>query len=329
MSELSLSMRPKNFGEMVGSEKLIRQLQRIMSEKTKLPLALMLSGPTGVGKTTLARIIAVSLQCRHQKEFGYPCNHCYRHRHDFNIITINVKQRKVEDLTAAIDGAYSYPMPGSKNRVYILDEAHMLTDHSQNLLLEYTEDCPRTTKWIICTTRPDQIIDTLQSRCTVFNVPGLDLSGLKQLIKRALKKYKSDRDVSELAEKLMEKRITSPRLVLKAVQKYIDPATTVEEASEVTLVSDIDSYTLCRTIVKGDWEATAKILQETKGEDNIAIRRHVASYLNAILVNDVEVNHRTDVVAKAILQLNSIGDDGPATSAVLYKVCKYFMKEKR
>jgi DNA polymerase III subunit gamma/tau len=329
MSELSLSMRPKTFGEMVGSEKLIRQLQRIMSEKTKLPLAIMLSGPTGVGKTTLARIIAVSMQCKHQKEFGYPCHHCYRHRHEFNIVNLNVKQRKVEDMEAAIDGAYSYPMPGSKKRVYIIDEAHMLTDHSQNSLLEYTEDCPHTTNWIICTTRPDKIIDTLQSRCTVFNVPGLDLKGLKELIERALKKYKSERDISELAEKLIEKRITSPRLVLKAVQKYVDPNTSAEEASEVTLVSDVDTYKLCRTIVKGDWESTAKILQETKAEDNIAIRRSVSGYLNAILINDLEVNHRTDVVSKAILQLNKIGDDGPATSAVLYKVCKYFSKEKR
>jgi DNA polymerase-3 subunit gamma/tau len=314
---------------MVGSEKLRRQLQSIMSQDTKLPLAIMLSGPTGVGKTTIARIIAISLQCRHQKEFGNPCSHCYRHRHEFNITTLNVKQRKVEDMTSAIDGAFSYPMPGSKKRVYILDEAHMLTDTAQNLLLEYTEDCPHSTNWIICTTRPDKIIDTLQSRCTVFNVPGLDLKGLKELVKRALNKFKSDRDISELAEKLMEKGITSPRLVLKAVQKYVDPATTAEEASEVTLVSDVDTYTLCRTLIKGDWETTAKILQESKGEDNIAIRRHVAAYLNAILLNDLEVSHRTDVVAKAILQLNSIGDDGPATSAVLYKVCKYFSKETR
>jgi DNA polymerase-3 subunit gamma/tau len=321
-------IRPRRFSEMIGSEKLIRQVRRIYKASGP-PKAWMLSGPTGVGKTTIAKIMAVSLQCRHQKEFGEPCHNCYKHRHSFDITTLNVKQRKVEDLEAIIDGAYYAPKPGSRRRVYVFDEAHMYTEHSQNALLKLLEFCPETTNSFVCTTRPDKILPTIQSRCTILAVPSLELEGIKQLIKRGLKVCHSDRSSSDLAEKLLENRITSPRLILQSVLKYIDPETTADEASKVTLVSDIDTYTICRTVIKGDWEAASKILAEAKDEDNTLVRKSVSGYLHSILLGDGNFGSRQDVIAKAIIQLNQIGDDMPATSAILYKVCKYFQRENR
>lgn len=321
---LTTSLRPKKFSQMVGSKTLTRQITKIY-KSGKMPFAWMLSGPTGVGKTTIARIMAVSLQCKH-REFGEPCSHCYKHRHAFDITTLNVQQRKVEDLESAISGAYYAPKPGSRRRVYILDEAHMLTDHSQNLLLEVTEEPPRTTNWIVCTTHPDKILPTLQSRCVILPVPSLDLDEIKQLVKRGLKIYHSERSSSDLAEKLLEKNITSPRLILQAVTKYIDLDTTVEEAAQVTLVSDKDTYVICRTLQAGDWGTLAQLLNKSREEDNTAIRKSVSGYLNGILLGDAEFNNRTDLISKSIIQLNQIGDDFNATCAVLYKVCKYFRR---
>ena len=327
--ELSITMRPPTFDDMVGAKKLVHRIRKCV-KSDKVPKAWMFSGETGAGKTTIARIMAIAFQCKHQKVFGHPCRHCRKHSSEFDITEINcAKYTGKVEMEDAISGYEYAAKPGSLQRVYILDEAHMSSIQSQNALLKPTEDCPDTTKFIICTTRADKIIPTLQSRCTIFNVPGLDLEGIKILIKLALKKFHSTRDSGELAEKLLEKGITSPRLVLKAVQKYVDDETTADEAAEVTLVSDVDSYALCRSLIKGDWAAVAQIMMKAKNEDNILIRSSVAGYLNAILLGDVEFSHRTDVVAKAILQLNSIRDDFPAISAVLYNVCKYFRREKR
>src|ERR1700734_3438929 len=190
--ELTLSMRPRTFSEMIGSKSLLRQIRKII-DSGHVPKSWMFSGETGCGKTTTARIMAVSFQCRHSKDFGSPCSRCYRHRKSFDITTLNVKQRKVEDLENAISGASYAPKPGSRRRIYILDEAHMLTDHSQNLLLEQLEDCPRSTNWIICTTKPDAIIATIQSRCTMFAFKKFELEEVKELVKRGLKKCHSDR----------------------------------------------------------------------------------------------------------------------------------------
>ena len=327
--ELTLSLRPRTFDEMIGSEKLIRQIRKIIKSE-KVPKSWLLCGDTGAGKTTIARIMALSLQCRHQKQFGVPCKKCFHYRRDFDIREINASDiTGIDALREAVQGTDYHPKPGSRRRVYILDECHQLSQHAQNLLLKYTEDCPSTTNWILCTTRADKILPTLQSRCTIFTVPSLELEGVKQLVKLGCRKLHCDRDRTELVEKLMERNITSPRLVLKAVQKYSDPETTADEASEVTLVADADTYALCRAVVKGSWEDVAKALSNTAEHENIAIRKGVAGYLNAILLSEKEISHRTEVLADAILKLHSVHDDMPATAAILYKVCKYFARDQR
>lgn len=326
--ELALSMRPRHFDSMIGSKKIIRQIRKII-KSNRIPKAWMLFGETGCGKTTIAEIMALSFQCKHQKVFGHPCRACRKRAKFFDITDINCSDKTGIDAIRDVISGYNYhPHPGSRRRVYILNEAHKLSDSSQNLLLVPTEKCPRTTQFIICTTRPDSIIDTLQRRCTMLSVPGLDLEEVQELVKRGLEKCKSDRDIGDLAEKLLENRITSPGIILKAVQKYADDEVSADEAAQVTL-TNVDTYSICRSIVKGEWESVAKVLQTAKPEDTTAIRRSVAGYLNAILLADTDFSNRTNVVMKSILELNHIGDDFSGMCAALYKVCKFFRREKR
>src|ERR1700751_1489483 len=170
--DLSEELRPNTFEEMIGAEKLIKQIRSLMSSE-HTPRGLMFTGETGVGKTTLADIIAVSLQCRHQKVFGHPCRHCRKHKEEFDIDLINGSQLTAKEaVEERISGMNYAPKPGSRYRIYKLEEAHKMSDSAQNMLLVPTEKCPRTTKWILNTTRPDKIIPTLQSRFNIFYVPG-------------------------------------------------------------------------------------------------------------------------------------------------------------
>lgn len=154
----SLIYRPKTFAEVIGQEHVLRKLAKLKSEG-KFPNALLLNGQKGIGKTTVARIIAVSVQCKHE-EFGNPCLACRRKKTNYPIFELNASETTgVKDLGEFISGSTREIIGMGRYKVYILDEPHRLSDSSQNLLLKKIEDSPRRVLWILCTTRPDKLID--------------------------------------------------------------------------------------------------------------------------------------------------------------------------
>jgi DNA polymerase III delta prime subunit len=294
----------------------------------------MFIGETGGGKTTVARIIAKSLQCKHQDRFGNPCKKC-RRSNGFDIVEINAGDiTGIDPLRQAISGSNLEPMPGSRFRIYIIDEAHMLSKHAQTLLLKYTEDhSAKTTKYIICTTEAEKIIKTLRGRCYKKSVPSLTRKGLRILVKRVISYAGEDMDHLELAEALAENNITSPRAVVQAVEQYIS-GVPAEEAAQTDVSTNIDTYRICRNLVKGEWPAVAKILRDARPEDALPIRSAVCNYLRSILIDEQEYSKRAQIVADAIDRLSKIGWSEssiqiPTMVSILYTLCRWFNKYSR
>ena len=153
---------------LIGQKKVVSAI-RSQIKSGRIPHAWMFTGITGAGKTTIARILAVALQCHHQKNFGSPCKDCWSARKDFAIYEVNASELNgVEDIGKIAANSRFAQMPPSTKRVYILDEAQMLSKNAQNLLLKFFEDASSTTVWIICTTERQKIIKTLQSRCMAY-----------------------------------------------------------------------------------------------------------------------------------------------------------------
>lgn len=326
MQILSLSSRPKTLDEMVGQKELVSHIRGHFKER--IPQAWMFVGETGCGKTTLARILALTLQCRHQERVGNPCPRCQKNFDKFDIVEVNAGDiRGVNELEGTLDGYNYAPKPGSKNRVYILDEAQMLSGHAQSLMLKYLEDCPRSTYWIICTTDPHKIKSTIHSRCVVYKVPILKYDGVQRLVRRALEKIGSKLDAEKLYDALNENQITSPRRILMAVEKYT--AGMEPEAAARISDTELDTHAICRNVIAGDWEKVARYLKDATGEDVAVVRAAVAGYMKAILLGEVEINHRTKLVAKSIEKLVTLGtsEDGlqiAGTVAVLHNLCQMF-----
>jgi DNA polymerase III subunit gamma/tau len=328
MSDLAISMRPRSFDDMIGVSKLTAQIQdQINSHKSKR--AWLFSGQTGSGKTTIARIMAIGFQCRHVA-FGEYCRKCYKERYSFDINEIYASKHTGIDAIRDLLSGYMYePKPGSLIKAYILNEVHRLSTNAQDLLLEFTEDCPRKTRFILTTTEPEKLLRTLRGRCEVCDIPPFDLKDIRRLVKRIIRKNKSEKSSTDLAEKLMEKKVTSARLIVNAVQKYITTDSSADEASNVELGSDIDTLALCNCIVKGSWEDVAKYMQDAEKEDMAVVKASVQGYLRSIILGDSDFSKRTDVVADGILKLHMVRDEVPAVSAVLYKLCKSFSDYKR
>ncbi len=170
---LARKWRPQNFQQMVGQSHVLRALLTALDEN-RLHHAYLFTGTRGVGKTTIARIFAKSLNC----ETGItstPCGECRscleiaEGRH-VDLIEVDAASRtKVEDTRELLDNVQYAPTRG-RFKIYLIDEVHMLSGHSFNALLKTLEEPPPHVKFLLATTDPQKLPVTVLSRCLQFNL---------------------------------------------------------------------------------------------------------------------------------------------------------------
>lgn len=328
MSQItSLTLRPKKFSELIGQRNLTDAIIRHYKSGRE-PNAWMFVGSTGTGKTTLARIIALSLQCTHQEEFGSPCPACQKNNTEFNIFEIPAAVfTGVEDVGNIVKGSNFLPMPPSKRRVYILDEAHMLSKHSQNMLLKYFEDSPKSTVWIICTTEPNAIIKTLRGRCLSYPLQPLKIKGVEKLVLRAASFIQTDMDMEPLLEQLNQQKIGSPRHILGAFEKYTAGAS--PEMAVMEGEAAVNTLRICRAATTGDWNAIKAEMATADVNDARVTRLALAQYLRTILITSDGVKSSAASESIEWLAQASRTEEGlqvAYTLSILHKISKRFAK---
>ncbi|MEM7501829.1 MAG: DNA polymerase III subunit gamma/tau [Pseudomonadota bacterium] len=177
---LARKWRPKTFSELVGQEHVVRALTNAL-ETGRLHHAYLFSGTRGVGKTTIARILAKALNCVHGPT-AEPCGVCpacvaIDEGRFVDLIEVDAASKtKVDDTRELLDNVQFAPS-GGRFKVYLIDEVHMLTKHSFNALLKTLEEPPPHVKFLLATTDPQKLPVTVLSRCLQFNLkrmtPGL------------------------------------------------------------------------------------------------------------------------------------------------------------
>jgi len=170
---LARRYRSRDFGEVVGQEPIARTLQNaILTGRTAH--AYLFCGTRGVGKTSMARIFARALNERRGLSEGEAIGEAILRGEDLDVIEIDgASNRGIDDARDLIAGATLAPTRG-QYRIYIIDEVHMLTTPAFNALLKTMEEPPKHVKFILCTTEPHKVPQTIQSRCQRFdfrNIP--------------------------------------------------------------------------------------------------------------------------------------------------------------
>lgn len=194
-----LKYRPKNLDEL-DLESVRESLKKIV-KSGNIPHAFLFSGPKGVGKTSAARILAKVVNCENRKKRSIePCNKCSQCKtitngNNLDVIELDAASHRGIDDVRALREAVKLAPNKAKKKVYIIDEAHMMTVEASNALLKTLEEPPDHVIFILATTNPEKLIPTIRSRATniVFKKPTTDeiLRSLKRVVKG--EKIKADK----------------------------------------------------------------------------------------------------------------------------------------
>ena len=170
--------RPQRFADVLGQPQVIPWLNK-QAKAHKFAHAYLMHGPSGTGKTTTARILAMALNCTTMNGSGEPCGECQSCRMTtkgahWDVLEIDAARfRGIEDIKDLLYKMQFSPIGGGR-KVYILDECHALTNDAWNALLKMLEEPPPSVVIILCTTNADKIPETVKSRCQVYGFKQLD-----------------------------------------------------------------------------------------------------------------------------------------------------------
>src|SRR5947208_11756432 len=171
MAALYRKYRPQNFDEVIGQEAVARTLKNAIGND-QVRQAYLFAGPRGTGKTSMARILAKSLNCVNGPTIA-PCGVCescvsIAAGSSLDVIEMDAaSQRGIDDIREIRDRVVLQPVEGAY-KVYILDEAHQLTDAAWNALLKLIEEPPPHLVFVFCTTDLSKVLPTVRSRCQTF-----------------------------------------------------------------------------------------------------------------------------------------------------------------
>lgn len=285
---LSLSLRPKNLDELIGQPNLVSSIKN-QFESERIPHFFIISGPTGSGKTTLARIIANTLKTTDIKEV--------------NAANTN----GIDDIRSIIE-SMKYHSVYSKCKVVIMDEAHQITKPAQNALLTETEDVSDHVYYIFCTTDIGKIVPALKRRAFVLNLGPLDKNGVTELVRHAANVDGYTENIDSIVNDIILNDLTTPGLVLQACERIFCGLPMVDVQNP-----EVNNLEICRAVASLNWRNICTQCKHVTNSDVIGVKLSICGYLKTILVNNPTLK-----IAKIIDNLSKCNNDVPSFLAAIY-----------
>ena len=178
--------RPQSFSDVVGQEHVSSTLRQAVKQ-SRIGHSYLFSGPRGTGKTSTARVLAKAVNCLDPQD-GDPCNQCtvcqsINEGRYMDLIELDAaSNRGIDEIRNIRDKVNLSPVEGG-SKVYIIDEAHMLTEHASNAFLKTLEEPPPHAIFVLCTTEPQKIVPTIISRCQRFDFRRINSEAVTERLK--------------------------------------------------------------------------------------------------------------------------------------------------
>ena len=302
--------RPSTFEDVVGQEVVVKTLTNAIASN-RVAHAYLFCGPRGTGKTSIARIFAKTLNCLNpidNKPCG-KCAHCLdmENTTPMDVIEIDAaSNRKVEDARDILEKVYYLPSIG-KNKIYIIDEVHMLTKEAFNTLLKTLEEPPENLIFILATTEAHKVLETIVSRCQKFDFRRITVKDIENRLKYIAKE--ENINIEESAIEFIAKKSAGG---LRDALALLDQSSVLSIENEIITkdniasllgnISDEDLFELADTIIEKNPQKvislTKKILNN--GNDPMQIMKELIEYLRNLLLasicqNTQEVSEILDI----------------------------------
>lgn len=270
---LHIDKRPKTLDEVVGNDGIKESLRIAFTRETDKPHTVLFVGPSGCGKTTLARIIATMIGCAPEDVSEYNSSNT----------------RGIDTVREIAQNAQYAPMRGSV-KVYIIDEAHKMTNDAQNAMLKLLEDTPKHVYFLICTTDPEKMLKAVRTRCMTFEVKALANPQITKLVRDTVEAEGIDDFSQKVITEIVKAADGCPRqamILLDSVIDIEDEVTALKAISEAT-ATETASIDLCRLLLetrKNKWD-DARFLLKGLSDDPEKLRYAILGYMAAVLISD-------------------------------------------
>lgn len=281
--ELYKRYRPVSLKEVIGQDKAVKQLQAFI-KKGNLPHCMLMAGPSGTGKTTLARILKDHLECGETDFFEM-------NTADFRGIDM------VRDIRSLIHLA---PMFG-KSRMWVFDEAANISRDGQEALLKILEDTPKHVYFVLATTDPQKLKPTILTRCYRFDLQPIDNESMETLLQNVMEK-----EEIELADNVRDKLIEVAKGSARRALVLLEQIASLDEDEQLDTLQKGDPEKTAWDLVKaliyspGKWDEVKKILDTlSKDEEPESLRRYVLSVATTELMKGGGKANRANFIINA------------------------------
>lgn len=321
--DLNKIFRPCTIKEMVGNQT-IKNMIATGIEKGTLPRSLMLTGISGVGKTTAARIIALGMNCK-KGPTASPCCECSSCKATLNLNSLSVleldgaRTGNVDTMREVLDNLPSAPLSDDKYKILIIDEAHLLSSKSESAILKTLEDSMDHVYIILCTNHPEKLKDVTRNRCKIIQFGRLTDDEVCSLL-GDVAEFEGMQYKKEILQYITAESNGVPRQALSYLQQVAADNTWTKDAASLIVgagieIDQIEVFEFCKVLLKKGW---SDILVEFKKLKNIppeTIRIVITGFMAGCLRNSRDI----DAAKKfsKIIDLISVQYYGPKPEHVL------------
>lgn len=335
--------RPQRFDEVVGQEGTTQTLKNAI-QSNHLAHAFLFCGSRGVGKTTIARILAKTINCKNIQEDGEACNNCdscvsFSKNASFNIHELDAASKNsVDDIRGLVEQVM-YPPQNAQYKIFIIDEVHMLSQAAFNAFLKTLEEPPPYTKFILATTEKHKILPTILSRCQIYDFKRIKVDDIRNHLMKISEKeaIRAEESALQLIAMKSDGGLRDALSMFDRLVSMHEKSLTYQDVLLNLNILDYDHYFQILNAISGENDSSLLLMLDTilsKGFDLDIFLTGLSEHIRNLWMAKKEstlslIEYADDVKTKFVEQSKLLSDSTLLNLLQIISDCEVSLKTSR